>query len=48
MLELCPIFRGKYSIFQLCVHSIPVYSILHVTTLPKLEAIFNNLVMGIE
>ena len=26
MLELCPIFRGKHSTFELCMHSIPIYS----------------------
>ena len=27
ILELCPLFRGKCSTVQLCVHSIPIYSI---------------------
>ena len=41
MLEPCQyIFRGKYSTFQLCMHSIPLHSNLHVTV-PLRK--FNNL-----
>ena len=38
-----------YSTFCLCAHSIPVYSIIHMTTFAeKLETIFNHSVKGAE
>ena len=37
MLLLRPIFRGKYSIFELCMYSSPIYSIYIWRPLPKIR-----------